>query len=116
MLIFNIFFETCMLHFQITNAVLSFFQSKTNEESNDIAKRHVRLVREAAAEEEEEENDQELAESAPQPGEETAVDDQDRNKRYLPFGGSVEVHGGAGGGSGNFLFDLIRVSNAAQAA
>lgn len=73
------------------------------------------MVREAAeAEEEEEEGDQALAESAPEPGEEVAADDQDRNKRYLPFGGSVEGH--AGGGSGNFLFDLIRVRKAAPAA
>lgn len=75
------------------------------------------MVREAAeAEAEEEEEDQELAESAPQPEEEASVDDQDRNKRFLPFGGSVEGHSSGGGGSGNFLFDLIRVSDTAQAA
>ncbi|XP_055632482.1 uncharacterized protein LOC129772960 isoform X3 [Toxorhynchites rutilus septentrionalis] len=32
--------------------------------------------------------------------------DEDRNKRFLSFGGSS---GGAGGGSGNFLFDIIRL-------
>lgn len=77
------------------------------------------MTREAAEaeEEEEEEGDQELAESAPQPGEEAVSDDQDRNKRYLPFGGTVDAHAaGAGGGSGNFIFDLIRVRDVAAAA
>jgi hypothetical protein len=40
------------------------------------------------------------------------ADDTDRNKRYLPFGGTVSAHGSTGG-SGNFLFDIIRVSNGA---
>ncbi|XP_055632469.1 synaptonemal complex protein 4 isoform X1 [Toxorhynchites rutilus septentrionalis] len=41
--------------------------------------------------------------------------DEDRNKRFLSFGGSS---GGAGGGSGNFLFDIIRqtADRAARAA
>ncbi|XP_019881098.1 uncharacterized protein LOC109608971 isoform X2 [Aethina tumida] len=70
-------------------------------EENTVAKRHVRVVREA---------DQQGAESAPQPAEDLSninIDDQDRNKRYLPFGGSVDAH--ASGGSGNFLFDIIRL-------
>lgn len=58
-----------------------------------------------------------MAESAPEPGQEALEDDQDRDKRYLPFGGSVDAHAhGGGGGSGNFLFDLIRVSTASSAA
>lgn len=58
--------------------------------------------------------DQQGAESAPEPADDLSnVDDQDRNKRYLPFGGgSAEGH--AAGGSGNFLFDIIRVSNEAK--
>lgn len=78
-------------------------QSPANEESNLIAKRHVRVPREA-------EDDQDGAESAPEPADDLSnIDDQDRNKRFLPFGGGVEGH--ASGGSGNFLFDIIRVSN-----
>lgn len=54
------------------------------------------------------ETDQELAESAPEPQDDLSnVDtesDSDRGKRFLPFGGD-----GHGGGSGNFLFDVIRV-------
>lgn len=75
----------------------------------------MRVAREAAEEEEDEEEDQEGAESAPQPGEDptNVDDDQDRDKRYLPFGGHVEASGHGGGGSGNFLFDVIRVSNGA---
>lgn len=82
-----------------------FFQSATISESN-LVKRHVRRARAAAA------NDQEGASSggnAPSPADDLSnvdEDDQDRNKRYLPFGG--DGHGA--GGSGNFLFDLVRVS------
>jgi len=36
---------------------------------------------------------------------ETVTDEDPRNKRFL-----FNLRGGAGGGSGNFLFDLIRVS------
>jgi len=36
---------------------------------------------------------------------ETVADEDPRNKRFL-----FNLRGGAGGGSGNFLFDLIRVS------
>lgn len=42
------------------------------------------------------------------------ADDADRDKRFLPFGGSFGASasaGGSAGGSGNFLFDIIRVSN-----
>lgn len=41
-----------------------------------------------------------------------AADDENRNKRFLPFnlGGAAGGSGGSGGGSGNFLFDIIRVS------
>lgn len=61
------------------------------------------------------EDDQDGAESAPEPADDLSnVDDQDRNKRYLPFGGGAEGH--AAGGSGNFLFDIIRVSNEARAS
>lgn len=81
-----------------------FFQSATISESN-LVKRHVRRARAAEA-------DQEAASSggnAPNPADDLSnvdEDDQDRNKRYLPFGG--DGHGA--GGSGNFLFDLVRVS------
>ncbi|KAH0817700.1 hypothetical protein GEV33_005091 [Tenebrio molitor] len=80
-------------------------QSPANDDDNTVAKRHVRVVREAEAEE-----DQDGAESAPEPAEDLSnvdADDTDRNKRYLPFGGTVSAHGSTGG-SGNFLFDIIR--------
>lgn len=57
-------------------------------------------------------DDQDTAASnnGPSPAEEpVADDDADRNKRFLPFGGSGH-DGAAAGGSGNFLFDIIRVS------
>lgn len=77
------------------------FSLQPSADDNTIAKRHVRVVREA-------ETDQEPAESAPEPQEDLSnVDtesDSDRGKRFLPFGGD-----GQGGGSGNFLFDVIRV-------
>lgn len=75
----------------------------------------MRVVREAEAEtaEVQASQDQEGAESAPEPGQDlTEVDDQDRNKRYSPFGGGDD-HGATGAGSGNFLFDIIRVRKAA---
>ncbi|RZC32608.1 DNA-directed RNA polymerase I subunit rpa1, partial [Asbolus verrucosus] len=81
--------------------------SPANDE-NTVAKRHVRVIREAEAEEEE--DDQDGAESAPQPAEDLSnvdTDDTDRNKRYSPFGATVSAHGSTGG-SGNFLFDIIR--------
>uniref|UniRef100_A0A1B0GHP1 Putative conserved secreted protein n=1 Tax=Lutzomyia longipalpis TaxID=7200 RepID=A0A1B0GHP1_LUTLO len=39
------------------------------------------------------------------------ADDENRNKRFLPFGFSSSSggSGGSGGGSGNFLFDIIRL-------
>uniref|UniRef100_A0A182MZY2 Uncharacterized protein n=1 Tax=Anopheles dirus TaxID=7168 RepID=A0A182MZY2_9DIPT len=57
-------------------------------------------------------NDQSAAESSANSSslDELTLDsegnDEDRNKRFLSFGGSS----GGGGGSGNFLFDIIRVS------
>lgn len=86
-------------------------------EDSVAAKRHVRRTREA---EKAAEDDQDTAASGgnagPQPAEDLAnvnVEDADRNKRYLPFqGGAVDAHAGAGG-SGNFLFDIIRVSTQA---
>ncbi|XP_055681846.1 uncharacterized protein LOC129789223 [Lutzomyia longipalpis] len=48
------------------------------------------------------------------------ADDENRNKRFLPFGFSSSSggSGGSGGGSGNFLFDIIRqtADRAARAA
>ncbi|ENN71902.1 hypothetical protein YQE_11439, partial [Dendroctonus ponderosae] len=77
-----------------------------DDTANTIAKRHVRVARETAAESAA--ADQEGAESAPQPEQDSnGVDDQDRNKRYSPFGASDDGHEGAG--SGNFLFDIIRL-------
>ncbi|XP_050308338.1 uncharacterized protein LOC126744819 isoform X2 [Anthonomus grandis grandis] len=73
-----------------------------DDSANSIARRHIRVVREA----EDENSDQESAESAPEPENDLSdIDDQDRNKRYSPGGSD---HGGAGAGSGNFLFDIIR--------
>ncbi|CAH0560936.1 unnamed protein product [Brassicogethes aeneus] len=92
--------ETATLSAETTVVTTTLFTSPAIEE-NTVAKRHVRVTREA---------DQEGAESAPQPAEDLSslnIDDQDRNKRFLPFGGSVDGHGG--GGSGNFLFDIIRL-------
>lgn len=63
-------------------------------------------------------SDQDVAASqgGPSPVDETDGDDADRNKRFLPFGGSAGVGGhveagagGSAGGSGNFLFDIIRL-------
>lgn len=60
--------------------------------------------------------DQDVAASggnAPLPSDDLSdiEDDADRDKRYLPFGGSISGSaGGSAGGSGNFLFDIIRVS------
>ncbi|XP_050308339.1 uncharacterized protein LOC126744819 isoform X3 [Anthonomus grandis grandis] len=74
-----------------------------DDSANSIARRHIRVVREA----EDENSDQESAESAPEPENDLSdIDDQDRNKRYSPGGSD---HGGAGAGSGNFLFDIIRL-------
>lgn len=48
--------------------------------------------------------------NGPSPAEDAGDDsDADRNKRYLPFGGG-HGDGHAAAGSGNFLFDIIRVS------
>ncbi|XP_023018589.2 uncharacterized protein isoform X2 [Leptinotarsa decemlineata] len=83
------------------NIPSSLYTSPANDESNLIAKRHVRVTREV------DDSDQEGAESAPVPEDLANIeeDDQDRNKRFLPFGGD----GHASGGSGNFLFDIIRL-------
>lgn len=83
-------------------------------EDSVAAKRHVRRTRETAEEAAAAEEDQDTAASGgndgPQPAEDLAnVEDADRNKRYLPFQGATDAHAGAGG-SGNFLFDIIRVS------
>ncbi|GLV37253.1 hypothetical protein CBL_01918 [Carabus blaptoides fortunei] len=64
--------------------------------------------------------DQDTAASnnGPSPAEEPIVDDDaDRNKRFLPFGGTGHA-GASAGGSGNFLFDIIRntADSAARAA
>lgn len=64
--------------------------------------RNVRKVREAS--------DRQAVASGPDPAEDLSdveAEDSERNKRYLPFGGDGQ---GSAGGSGNFLFDLIRVS------
>lgn len=89
--------------------------AEIDDSANTIAKRHVRVAREAEAETAEQEQasseDQEGAESAPEPGQDLAeaADDQDRNKRYSPFGGGDDHGAHAGAGSGNFLFDIIRL-------
>lgn len=87
----------------------SFFQSAINEDSNNIAKRHVRVAREAEDAALEEVEDTDPAES----NLDEVELEQDRNKRFLPFGGHDDGH--AGGGSGNFLFDLVRVRDATKA-
>lgn len=81
-------------------------QSSSADDESNVIKRHTRVVREADS------DDQVGAESAPNPQDLSDVDiedDQDRDKRYTAFGGEVEGHA-QGGGSGNFLFDIIRVS------
>ncbi|XP_044255702.1 DNA-directed RNA polymerase I subunit rpa1 isoform X3 [Tribolium madens] len=96
----------------VVNTTSTLYTSAASDDDNTVAKRHVRVVRAAEKEEaaeEEEEEDQDGAESAPQPAEDLSnvdADDTDRNKRYSPFGGT-EHHGAAG--SGNFLFDIIRL-------
>lgn len=64
------------------------------------------MVRDAAADDE----DQQGAESAPEPADDLSnlEDDADRDKRLVKGGFGF---GGSAGGSGNFLFDIIRVSN-----
>lgn len=42
------------------------------------------------------------------PLDDVEVSEDNRNKRFLNFGGGASS-GGSGGGSGNFLFDIIRV-------
>ncbi|KAB0799750.1 hypothetical protein PPYR_07630 [Photinus pyralis] len=64
--------------------------------------RNVRKVREAAS-------DRQAVAPGPDPAEDLSdveAEDSERNKRYLPFGGDGQ---GSAGGSGNFLFDLIRL-------
>ncbi|GAB0089316.1 hypothetical protein DMENIID0001_038350 [Sergentomyia squamirostris] len=70
------------------------------------------------------EGDQHPAESQPSAIDELSLDneadDENRNKRFLPFGFSSSSGGSSGGsgGSGNFLFDIIRqtADRAARAA
>lgn len=86
-------------------------QSSASAEESVASKRHVRRTREAT-----EEQDQAVAASGgnagPEPAEDLSnVDDAERNKRYSPFAApAVDAHAG---GSGNFLFDIIRVSTQA---
>jgi hypothetical protein len=76
---------------------------------------NVRTIRAAEeAEEDEQELDQDVAASGgngPNPSDlaDVDTDDADRDKRFLPGGGSFGVSGGSAGGSGNFLFDIIRL-------
>ncbi|XP_057661888.1 uncharacterized protein LOC130897179 isoform X2 [Diorhabda carinulata] len=78
-----------------TNLQSDLITSSPLDENNLISKRHIRAVV----------DDQALAESAPEPADLADIeDDQDRNKRFLPFGG-----GAGSGGSGNFLFDIVRL-------
>lgn len=84
-------------------------------EDSVAAKRHVRRTRDTEAAEEDQDTAASGGNAGPQPASEDLanVEDADRNKRYLPFqGGAVDAHAGAGG-SGNFLFDIIRVSTQA---
>ncbi|XP_049538138.1 synaptonemal complex protein 4 isoform X3 [Anopheles darlingi] len=72
----------------------------------------IRVARATAEEKAASSNDQNAAESSANSSslDELTLDsdgaDEDRNKRFLSFGGSS---GGGGGGSGNFLFDIIRL-------
>ncbi|GJQ75267.1 hypothetical protein Trydic_g9865 [Trypoxylus dichotomus] len=71
----------------------------------NVIGRSRRVIREVEA-------DQEPAASGgngPDPADLSDIDteDSERDKRYLPFSG--EAHVSAGGGSGNFLFDIIRL-------
>lgn len=81
-------------------------------EDSVAAKRHVRSRRETEAVSEDQDTAASGGNAGPQPAEDLAnvnVEDADRNKRYLPFQGAADAHAGSGG-SGNFLFDIIRVS------
>uniref|UniRef100_A0A182KGZ2 Uncharacterized protein n=1 Tax=Anopheles christyi TaxID=43041 RepID=A0A182KGZ2_9DIPT len=70
----------------------------------------IRVARATGEEKAASSNDQNAAESSANSSslDELSLDsegnDEDRNKRFLSFGGSS----GGGGGSGNFLFDIIR--------
>lgn len=82
-------------------------------EDSVAAKRHVRRTRDTEAAEEDQDTAASGGNGGPEPAEDLAnVEDADRNKRYLPFQGATDAHAGAGG-SGNFLFDIIRVSTQA---
>ncbi|XP_035902748.1 uncharacterized protein LOC118507780 isoform X4 [Anopheles stephensi] len=80
----------------------------------------IRVARATSEEKAASSNDQNAAESSANSSslDELTLDsegnDEDRNKRFLSFGGSS----GGGGGSGNFLFDIIRraADRAARAA
>uniref|UniRef100_A0A182RYU3 Uncharacterized protein n=1 Tax=Anopheles funestus TaxID=62324 RepID=A0A182RYU3_ANOFN len=71
----------------------------------------IRVARATSEEKAASSNDQNAAESSANSSslDELTLDsegnDEDRNKRFLSFGGSS----GGGGGSGNFLFDIIRL-------
>ncbi|XP_052900453.1 uncharacterized protein LOC128306863 [Anopheles moucheti] len=71
----------------------------------------IRVARATSEEKAASSNDQNTAESSANSSslDELTLDsegnDEDRNKRFLSFGGSS----GGGGGSGNFLFDIIRL-------
>uniref|UniRef100_A0AAG5DN96 Uncharacterized protein n=1 Tax=Anopheles atroparvus TaxID=41427 RepID=A0AAG5DN96_ANOAO len=71
----------------------------------------IRVARAASDEKAASSNDQNAAESSANSSslDELTLDsegnEEDRNKRFLSFGGSS----GGGGGSGNFLFDIIRL-------
>lgn len=93
-----------------------------NAVGGDSRKREVRAKRDAEEEEEEEEDDLEPEATgdnevndneAEGTNGEAADEDDPRNKRFLNFnlGASASTDGsaGSGGGSGNFLFDIIRL-------
>lgn len=97
------------------------FSQDAENSVNDNRKREVRSKRspDEQAEEEEEEDlepdatgDNEVASDNEAESDGEAVDEEDpRNKRFLNFnlGASGDAAGGSGGGSGNFLFDIIRL-------
>ncbi|XP_071055977.1 uncharacterized protein [Onthophagus taurus] len=102
----------------LEDRIASIYKGLELQDTKDIISpaTQVRAKREA----ETSENDQEPAASGgngPEPAEDLSdvAEEGDRDKRYSPFGGDA-AHGG--GGSGNFLFDIIRqtADGAARAA
>ncbi|XP_066903164.1 uncharacterized protein [Halyomorpha halys] len=95
------------------------FSQDSENSVNDNRKREVRSKRSPDDQAEEEEDlepdatgDNEVPSDNEAESDGEAIDEEDpRNKRFLNFNlGASDAAGGSGGGSGNFLFDIVRKS------